>query len=130
MRRHIIGILALLLLAFGLWQLFADRSSSALEFVGNSSIRIGLVLGALWLAFPSVKRLARFIESLPTWFFYSSLGALFAAGLIRHPAAVLLIVPILFVMWLLRPPPGAKPPRARTTTAKATLARPSRPKSR
>jgi Na+/phosphate symporter len=108
MRRHIIGILALLLLTFGLWQIFfSTDSSSALSFIGNSGIRIGLVLAALWLAFPEVKRVAKFIESMPSWFFYLSLAALFAAGVIKHPAAILLIVPVLFLMWMLKPPQAA-----------------------
>ena len=109
MRRHIIGILALLLLALGLGQLFWLGSDSVnLAFLGNSGIRIGFVLGALWLAFPQVKRLAAFINAMPSWLFYMAIGSLFAASLIKSPVALLLIVPVLFLMWLLKPPPQAK----------------------
>lgn len=105
MRRHIIGILGLVLLALGIAQLLWLESDRAnLAFLGNSGIRIGLVLGALWLAFPEVKRLAGLINAMPTWLFYMAIGSLFAAGLIKHPLAILLIVPVLFLMWLLKPP--------------------------
>ena len=108
MRRHIVGILALVLLALGVGRIYANDHSDASAFLGNSGIRIGMVLAALWLAFPQVKRLAEFIERMPSWYFYTALSALFAAGVIRHVAAVLLLVPLLFLLWLLKPPPGAR----------------------
>lgn len=68
MNRTSVGLIALLLLVIGgiaAWRGPAD--GSALGF-GYGCIRVGLVLGALWLALPQIKAaVARIPSSLWTW---------------------------------------------------------------
>lgn len=59
MRRHVLGIIALVLLVLGgITLVSGPGGSSAMGFAG-SSIKAGLVLGALWLALPQIEATAR-----------------------------------------------------------------------
>jgi len=80
MRRHTIGILALLLLgvASGLWLWGAAGDYWQ---VGPFCWRLGAVLGVWWLAYPDLAR----------W-----------------PRYVILVIPVLAVLAILRPRWGAK----------------------
>jgi hypothetical protein len=64
MRRHILGILALILLLLGLVTLMEDSAVSSAAGISGSCIKSGLVLGALWLALPQI--LSTF-AALPRW---------------------------------------------------------------
>ena len=58
MRRHTVGILALVLIAIGV---FAMAAGGIQSFATAACLRIGLVLGAFWLAFPQLQQmLSRF----------------------------------------------------------------------
>lgn len=107
MRRHAIGILALLLLAIGFIGLLVygvddDRTSMLLSMC----MRIGIVLGTIWLAFPQLLQLAG--KSSP-WM----LILLVVCGLIvaMRPRTIFVIGPLLFVLgilyfigWVMKPP--------------------------
>ena len=59
-RRHILGTLALLLLLTAAYGWIAHRSAEneTHRFIFSSCQRIGLVLGAAWLAYPQLARIA------------------------------------------------------------------------
>ena len=54
-RRHLALVMSVLLLVAGLWLKFREGDSS-LAFASASMLRIGLVIGMLWLAWPSLRR--------------------------------------------------------------------------
>ncbi len=54
-RRHVALVLALLLLVAGIW-LRMRGGDSSLAFASTSMLRIGLVFGMLWIAWPSLRR--------------------------------------------------------------------------
>lgn len=70
MRRTTLGILAVLLLVVGIIAAFrGPEDGSAAGFAGGA-VRVGLVLGALWLAWPQLASLAsRAPRWILNWFF-------------------------------------------------------------
>lgn len=57
MRRKTLGILALLLLAVGIIAAFRGPPDGSARGFAGGCIRVGLVLGALWLAWPQIQGL-------------------------------------------------------------------------
>jgi hypothetical protein len=98
MRRHTIGILALLLLgvASGLWLWGAAGDYWQ---VGPFCWRLGAVLGVWWLAYPDLAR-------WPAWVL-AGIPVLLIV-LARWPRYVILVIPVLAVLAILRPRWGAK----------------------
>jgi hypothetical protein len=70
MNRHALGLIALLLVVVGFITAFrGPEDGSAAGFAGGC-VRVGLVLGALWLALPQLKAMfARVPRWLVGWFF-------------------------------------------------------------
>lgn len=61
MHRPTVGILALVLILIGgVLYFFGPQSERYQEWIGGT-LRIGLVLGALWLALPQLRRLPRWM---------------------------------------------------------------------
>jgi hypothetical protein len=88
------------------------------EYAGVSSVclRAGLVLGALALALPQVKRL---FERVPPWYLACvTVGFLFV---IRWPTTIGVVAPVLVGLWFLGPR-NRQPPivKKRKTKPKAT----------
>ncbi len=108
MRRHAAGILAFLLLAtagygFARYGLNADDSG----FFWSSCWRIGLVLGAVWLAFPQLMRLTEHVSPAVL----AVVGTIAAVVVVR-PRTIVVLGPILLLLailqffgWLIKPPP-------------------------
>ena len=87
MRRHLLGILAITLIAVGLSYMPFDRTG----FLANSCWRIGLVLSALWLAMPQ-------LEEMALWFRRAAIViAILAAALSKYG---LILLPLIFFMWI------------------------------
>jgi hypothetical protein len=64
MSRNLLGIIAAVLLALGgFTALLGPGGNSATGFAGGC-IRVGLVLGALWLALPQIQAA---VKSAPRW---------------------------------------------------------------
>jgi hypothetical protein len=89
MQRHLLGVLAVVLLAVGV--VMHVRGDAA---VAGTCLRIGAVLALLWLAMPQLRE-------MPTWI----LGALGLALLLvlRWPKLLWAMLPLAVVLWLLRP---------------------------
>jgi hypothetical protein len=101
MRHLATGIIALLLLVgSGLLFLLRPEWDESLAFA-SSSLRIGLVLGAIWLAYPELIR-------LPKWLIPLLIGA--AVTVAFRPKSALFLVPIVLVVLILRPKRKAPPP--------------------
>lgn len=112
MRRTILGILAIAFAVGGLLMLTIGPPGESYLMMGSSGLRIGLVLGAFWLAYPQ-------LSYVPWWFVQALLvGALVIA---IRPRVAFIVLPLLVVVWLIRPrkrpqePPRKAPrkPRAR-----------------
>jgi len=95
MQRTILGILsaALLLGALITWLIAPDQYP-----LWGGMLRVGIVLGAIWIAIPNVVTL---FGKLPPWL----LAATFVGVCVMawRPATILIVGPILAVLWVLVP---------------------------
>lgn len=112
MRRHALGILSLFLLAVSLtgWSLYGLDDSEAKGFLFSSCLRLGLVFGAAWLAFPQVVQMAARVS--PT---FAILMSIIGMIVVIRPRTAVIFLPLMaimaalqFVGWLLKPPPGSR----------------------
>ena len=114
MRRHTVGIIALLLLAIAGYG-FARHGfeGGEISFFWNSCWRMGLVLGAMWLALPQLLNLTR---NVSPWLL--ALLSLIGAFLVIRPRSIVFLGPVLLILallqffgWLVKPPPKKKSTR-------------------
>jgi len=98
-RRLIIGIIALVLLAVAgyLWCFRPD--GDFWTTLCGACVRVGAVMAALWLAFPSVSR-------VPGWIY----GIMLVGGIVVavRPKWIVWVGPALVALWILRPRPQKK----------------------
>ncbi|WP_145053362.1 hypothetical protein [Lignipirellula cremea] len=113
MRRHLIGIigLAFCLAAAVIWQVYTIPADG--QMVVNSCLRIGLVMCAIWLAFPQAVEV---LSKYPPWVVISSVLSVVVVA--ANPKLIIVMLPLLmlvgvkmFITWVFTPPP-AKPPRS------------------
>ncbi len=95
MRRHLLGILAIVLLIAGPLWLWREPNN----FLAASCLRIGAVLGALWLALPQLK-------TMPIWLYATVVGSFILIA--RWPKLAWVIVPAVIAMWILKPRAGGQ----------------------
>ncbi len=94
MRRTLLGIFAIVFFLGGVGLFFAGPVTETYRMLSASGIRIGLVLGAFWLAYPQ-------LTYVPWWFVQALLiGTLVIAV---RPKAALFVLPLLAALWLIRP---------------------------
>ena len=87
MRRHILGILAIVLIVVGV----SSMSLGLNEYLANSCWRIGIVLLVLWLALPQ-------LAGFSVWFRRAAIVvALIAAAFSKYG---LILLPLIFLMWI------------------------------
>jgi len=101
LRRSVFGLLALMCLAVGIYFSGIGSGGSPADtdmFVYGISMRIGMVLGAIWLAYPELSR-------IPRWMYVILLIA--ATAVMIQPKLILVIAPIVIAIWVFRP--RAKP---------------------
>lgn len=98
MSRIKLGVVSLLLLALGVYLAFRGDSSSTLGGLSGACIKVGLVLGALWLALPQIMA---FLAKTPAWLVTASVIGLIVG--VVHPVYLLFVVPVLGVMWFFAP---------------------------
>lgn len=105
-QRLLLAVVAALLTAGGVFLLLVHPTwaSAGLDSI---LLRSGLVLGALALALPQVRRM---LELAPPWFLACLLLGLLV--IIRWPKSAGVVVPLLVVLWLLGPRRKAQPPAA------------------
>lgn len=106
MQRHILGVLSILfLIATGIILFFGIGEESQTRFFGGVCMRVGLTLGAIWLAMPQLEKL---FHRFPTWIWVWSLVGLVAATVRWNVAIVVFgIVAIIALLrgvtWLFTP---------------------------
>jgi hypothetical protein len=108
MRRHLLGLIAVALLVSGTLLWIWPPSAAHMHFLHGSCIKAGAVLLSVWLAYPHLQR-------VPGWAFVAI--ALGAVALAAWPRGVLpllrygaLLLPLVLVLWLLRPRPPRRTP--------------------
>ncbi len=99
-KRSQFGILSLVTLGLAaiLWLVPGEKSSYLL--LQAALLRVGLVLGAVWLAFPQLSK-------LPLWLATIGVGSLLAVLLFKK--AAIIVIPLLILIYFLRPRPKKKP---------------------
>ncbi len=111
MRRTAVGIIALIMLAIaGYGFVRHGFQGNEYSFFWNSSLRMGLVLGAAWLALPNLLEQKSDASPLAL-----TLAAVIVIVLVVRPRAIVVLWPILLILgilqffrWLAKPPPGKK----------------------
>lgn len=98
MKRSLLGLVALVSLVIGIGLLLLaprDVNNTALS-VSGALIRVGLVIGALWLAWPSITGL---LSRTPKWMLTAAaIGIVFC---VVRPQLLLIVVPVLLGLWFL-----------------------------
>ena len=119
MRRSILGILAILFLLAAAILHYSGPLDETWGMLRNSAFRIGLVLGAFWLAYPQLSR-------IPWWFLQVMLAA--AVVVAYRPKVAFLVLPLLLVLWIVRPRKGKREKAAKPVAKRAKSAAAPRPK--
>ncbi len=73
MQRHLLGITALLLIFLGATLYLMDSDDNRTEMASGMSVRIGVVMASLWLAWPQLVVLR---AKVPTWLLWAIVGIL------------------------------------------------------
>ena len=94
MQRHAFGIIGIIFLTVWAYSSLQAEQVQSGSFVAAMAIRVGLVLVALWWAYPELSR-------VPRWMY----GVLLAGMVIImiQPRMLVLVVPAVIAIWLLRP---------------------------
>ena len=106
MQRHLLGIVGLVLILAGIIG-FSTISYSGMEDAAGVSLRAGIVIGALWMAYPQLVQMAK---RFPKWL-YALLGM--AASVVAFgPRSLVIVIPALVILaalqfgaWVLKPLP-------------------------
>ncbi|MBC8354494.1 MAG: hypothetical protein H8E66_21070 [Planctomycetes bacterium] len=120
-RRHIMGLFGIAFLVGGIsLLLIKGTNDSQWSMFASICMRVGLMLGAIWLAFPQVVGLAK---RFPPWMMatVAVCGLIVAARreMIVYLAPVVAVIAFLqFVGWLFKPLPTPKPKRQAKTATK------------
>jgi len=115
MRRILMGVLALLFLGAA-GGIYLNGVTDDNMFLLSVCQRVGLVLGAMWLAYEQVRKIS---QNSPPWLL-GSIGLCLVVLVVR-PKAILIVAPLLAVVaalqffgWLFKPLPNprkAPPPK-------------------
>jgi hypothetical protein len=103
MRRHAIGVLALALLLAAIATCIWAPGEASSYFL-SSCVRVGALLGVLWLAYADLRR-------IPPWLWVVFLPLL--AVLVIKPKWALYLAPIILILAILHPRiwPSSRKPR-------------------
>jgi hypothetical protein len=98
MNRSLLGICALVLLLLGGAALLYDSGDGTTVSFAAGCLRVGLVLGAIWLALPQITSI---LSRMPRWMMVAL--AIGLVVIIIRPWYALIVVPVLVVLWMLGP---------------------------
>ena len=98
MQRTLLGLLTafILLATGGLWLLMPESSGKA-TLVGTG-LRLGIILGVVWLALPNVFGL---FQRFPAWLMGTTLLGIVL--MLVRPRLAPILAPILIALWVLAP---------------------------
>ena len=109
MRRILLGLFALAFLIAGLVTVPIWDPALGENYLAFLCIKVGLVLGAIWLAMPQVEDV---LKKTPPWLWavigLSLLAAVFTKSFVIILPIVAIICLIQFVGWLFKPPEQKK----------------------
>jgi hypothetical protein len=101
LRRHLLGLIGLALLSVGVYFSIWPPQHAQSEFLQGSCTKAGLVLLAVWLAFPQ-------LDQVPGWLLAS--GTLTLIVIAARPQILLVVLrylvilgPLFALLWILRP---------------------------
>jgi len=98
MNRASLGIVAIVLLAIGFITWTRGPSDNSAVSFAAGCIRVGIVLGALWLALP---QLLRFLSQTPKWLLVASTIGIVACAV--KPWLLVVAIPLLGLLWFFGP---------------------------
>lgn len=98
MNRTLLGLCALGLLLVGGITLARGANDATSTSFAAGCLRVGLVLGAIWLALPQIHRM---LATTPRWLLVA-LGIGLVVIIVR-PWLALIVIPILAALWILGP---------------------------
>ncbi len=95
MRRHLIGVIAVVLLSGVVWFQIWPPTDATSEGLQAACWRVGALMTVLWLAYPEVVR-------LPAWL----VGTIPVLGVILalRPKWLVVAIPIVIALAILKPP--------------------------
>ncbi|WP_131282559.1 hypothetical protein [Blastopirellula marina] len=98
-----IGIVAIVCCLIGAGMFLFDVKGTSLEHFQGALIKVGGVFAMLWLAYPEIVK-------LPVWLSLSIIliAIVTAVASSVWKKAALIAIPLLIVLWMLRPPPASK----------------------
>lgn len=99
MRRTVVGIISLALLLGAVYFWFVPPESAAMLNLEAAFRRVGLLMGAWWLAYEEIRR-------LPGWA-WAAIPALIVVLAIR-PRLFLVAIPVILALAILKPRLGKK----------------------
>ena len=101
MRRHLIGILAILLLLGAVWfKIFPpEPHQSFLHGLDSACSRAGALAAVIWLAYSEIHR-------MPAWCWLSL--PVLAVVLVKWPKCILYALPVIVIIAVLRPRTGKR----------------------
>ncbi len=121
-RRHLMGLFGVAFLIGGVVLIMVrGTGDSQWSMAASICIRVGLMLGAIWLAFPQIIGIAK---RFPPWL----MATVAVTGLViaARPRMILYLGPVVaaiallqFVGWLFKPLPNPKAKRQSKTKAKS-----------
>jgi len=94
MRRHLIGILAILLLLGAVYFWIWPPQTSFQDGLNAACSRAGVLAAVVWLAYGEIRR-------MPAWFWLSL--PVLAVVLVKWPKQAVLLIPIIIALAMLRP---------------------------
>ena len=98
MNRTLLGLCSIVLLVLGIATLARGASDNTTTSFAAGCLRVGLVLGAMWLALPQINRI---LATTPRWLLVA-LGIGLVVIVIR-PLLALVVIPVLVALWFFGP---------------------------
>ena len=98
MNRTLLGLCSLVLLMLaGVTRASGANDSTRMSFAAGC-LRVGLVLGAMWLALPQIQRI---LAKTPRWLLVAL--AIGLVVIVVRPILALVVIPALIALWVLGP---------------------------
>lgn len=99
-----IGLVAIVCCLLGAGLFLVDAPTTSLEHFQGALIKVGGVFAVLWLAYPQISR-------LPVWLSLTIVLVAITTAVASSvwKKAALVAIPVLIVLWMLRPRPASKP---------------------
>ncbi|MCC9604456.1 hypothetical protein LOC68_27950 [Blastopirellula sp. JC732] len=114
-----IGIVAIVCCVIGAALFLVDAPTTSLEHFQGAMIKVGGVFAVLWLAYPQITK-------LPVWLSLAIVLVAITTAVASSvwKKAALVAIPILIVLWMLRPRPApSSPPKKKEVSRSSSEAR-------